>query len=130
MTTEELLLPRIKCIAGNPFNTIFYKGLIITLVGADNYFTDDPDTLLYKEFDFNKYPHLFKEIKNWWEDRKKSDLPKYVKLYDGKILPIDKETKITSDDIGYPTKSGDYRWRSLYKSQPSTHEEYQNYIKS
>lgn len=68
MTTEELLKPRYKVIADYPFNKIAPVGEIIS-----------GDKL--PMWDVREFPHLFKKLE-WWEERKESEMPEYVKRGD------------------------------------------------
>jgi len=78
MTAKELMSPRFEVLEEYP-NCKFKKGEILNrLKNATNnwYHTDEhsinAEILLE---DIIKYPHLFKKL-NWWEKRKKEDMPK------------------------------------------------------
>lgn len=78
MTAEKLMIPRFEVLEEYP-NCKFKKGEVLTrLNGATNnwYHTDEDSIdaeILFE--DIIKYPHLFKQL-NWWEKRKKEDMPK------------------------------------------------------
>lgn len=64
MSTEELMKVRYKVIADYPGMDDFYKiGEII-----------QPRYPIH----YGSYPHIFKKLE-WWEERKESDMPQYVK---------------------------------------------------
>ncbi len=88
MSEQELLQPRYKVIADYPYSpytigslmedtgtrfllsrTNCYDDFKMDIVEQDNYVSEE--TIL-------KYPHLFKKL-DWWEQRKNSDMPEYIK---------------------------------------------------
>jgi len=74
MTTEnkaidDLMKPRYKVIADYPDNE-FSVGEIL----PDEVVSNEEDEIL-------KYPHLFKKLE-WWEERRESEMPEYVKIFD------------------------------------------------
>jgi hypothetical protein len=77
MDVQELLKPRYKVIAEWPGGDYLQGDIFI--MGAD-----EDGTMLDKihfvfEHTCKKYPHLFKPLQ-WWEERKESEMPEYVKL--------------------------------------------------
>jgi len=98
MTTEnkaidDLLKPRYKVIADYPYSK-FNIGDIISMthkedVGmgqfewATDFIGDEEDGMeRYGEREFSYYPHLFKKLE-WWEERDKYNMPKYVSFPHG-----------------------------------------------
>lgn len=71
MKANELLNPRFEVIADYPSN----QQAVGTILECPNF--DNDFTKKYWEEDNYKYPHLFKKL-NWWESRKKEDMPKKV----------------------------------------------------
>lgn len=65
MEIQKLLKPRYRVIASYP-SSGYEVGSTIENIGEN-----------YCMF-LNEYPHLFRKLE-WWEERKESDLPKYVK---------------------------------------------------
>lgn len=125
MTEQEqinrLLAPRYKVIALWP-NTDYDIGNIIY----------DPSPKKQKEF-FDLYPHLFKPL-HWWEDRKHSDLPNYIKW----VSPGSEEIYFfkvnnwytspnTSEIAGVEVNAGRMFIKDCW---PATEQEYNDYIKS
>lgn len=89
MSVEELLRPRVICIGTGDKHypgSSFEVGEILILGpyadGKEKYGLFDgegfPVILLLKKV-VDNYPHLFKKLE-WHEERKKSDLPEYVKI--------------------------------------------------
>lgn len=78
MTAEQLLLPRFEVLEEYP-NCRFKKGEILNRLkhATNNWYHTDENSIkaeiLLEEIE--KYPHLFKKL-NWWEHRKKEDMPK------------------------------------------------------
>lgn len=75
MDIEQLLKPRYKVIADYPFSA-YTVGQIILIHDYN------PNKDLFK-----MYPHLFKPLQ-WWEERKESDMPQYVKDEKGQIQKV------------------------------------------
>ena len=75
MTAEQLLLPRFEVIADFPKSSYNIGRIITPIKEGSSYFysLEAPSSELigFPE----KYPHLFKKL-NWWEHRKKEDMPK------------------------------------------------------
>ena len=90
MKAEQLLIPRFEILQEYP-NCIFKKGEILNrLKYATNnwYHTDEKSInaeILLEEIE--KYPNLFRKL-NWWEHRKKEDMPKKLIC---KAIPNDTE---------------------------------------
>jgi hypothetical protein len=82
-TTEELMKPRYKVIADWPgVAGKVTSGDIIVRDGAHNGFWVAGEQ--FTEDKLKDYPHLFRKLQ-WWEDRKKEDMPEYVKENEYKI---------------------------------------------
>lgn len=81
MNTEQLLKVRYKVIADYP-DSKFNEGDILVEQDekAFNQFTlyRNGKGIGFWNYDFGKYPHLFKKLQ-WWEEREESDMPEYVK---------------------------------------------------
>jgi hypothetical protein len=78
MTAKELLKPRFEVIELYP-NTRLKVGEILTPINDkqihfDSFTNNLSDLIVSPE----KYPHLFRKL-NWWEKRKKEDMPKRLK---------------------------------------------------
>ncbi len=73
MTTDELLKPRYKCIAGWPHMELenISVGDVLYLKNAGN--SEDVWNSMLSIF-----PHLFRKLE-WWEERLPEDMPQYVK---------------------------------------------------
>jgi len=84
---EKLLQPRYKVIADYPRNGHYENVEVGEIIEAwhPNKILQDNRTGFY-----GKYPHIFKEL-GWWEDRKVSDMPMYLKqtgMVDGANNPL------------------------------------------
>lgn len=147
MSVEELLKPRYKVIADYPFS-VFPKDLVfeLNILDARKHLAEQEYYMIYKENCYsesliNKYPAIFKKLE-WWEDRKESDMPEYVKFPDqfkkGKfnVIKIGEEYRHGFDDHPF-LKNGDAEYFGLrqikgaggiYRSQllPATKEEYES----
>jgi hypothetical protein len=82
---EQLLKPRYRVIADYPGNSRAI-GEIYCHVAGDVFGVKDIPLFMYQH-DLEKYPHLFKKLK-WWEERKVSEFPGYVKV-DGRVDKAD-----------------------------------------
>lgn len=141
MTPDELLKPRYKVIADYPGN-LWQIGEILDRDWGWN--GDDENGFKNKVSD---YPHLFKPLQ-WWEDRKKDDMPDYVKqegMVDSRNRPIpDRVIKVNTHWANTAThpygnvkvfSSSDNPQYELYSQmyfdwQPATESEYHTYINS
>lgn len=135
---EELLKPRYKVVADFPQGVFkFQVGEILEKKGI--HFTGQAKSINENEID--KYPHLFKKLE-WWEDRKESDMPEYLKvntektsLFIGDLHKVrelhlfpDPETLNINASKHYvllEDKSNFYRF-NLSHFIPATKEEYEN----
>lgn len=132
MTKEELLKPRIIAFGSDTTET-FQKGEIFRQSFNDEHcFISNTGTAVIKHPE--KYPHLFK-YPFWYEERKASDMPEYVKDENGEVWKVDEYTK---DDDGsiksfvmlkknfkdYDMPVGSH---DLYELQPATEQEYNEY---
>ncbi|MDB5200560.1 MAG: hypothetical protein JWO92_2523 [Chitinophagaceae bacterium] len=82
MTTEELLKPGYKVIADYPLSSKYFNvGEVLIWSNEGFYYADN--CKMHKET-VEKYPHLFKKLE-WHEERKKEDMPEYVK-----VVPVKK----------------------------------------
>lgn len=122
MTQEELLKPRYKQINDWPFMGHKYKiGKIFT-------FENEVDTGI-----ISKYPHLFRKLE-WWEDREKKDMPKYVKEEDGQVFKVKEWDGTGSPYVFVDTnihkgfREG-CKYTPAYGVLPSTLSEYQSFLK-
>lgn len=91
MTTEELLVPRWKCIADYP-NSWFQIENIYTGKPMANPYTSTHYLIDNSPHGIgtvlpHKYPAIFKKLE-WWEEREEKDLPEYVKYKNNTILKI------------------------------------------
>jgi hypothetical protein len=85
---EDLLRPRYKVIADYPNSTLSVDEIIEQIEVEEGQF------LFNMGFSHN-YPHLFKKLE-WWEERKESEMLKYVKnAVDGYIFELMKQSKHT-----------------------------------
>lgn len=108
LTPEELLRPRIKCIADfwdNPFKVgeviqfiqereyhDFFTGELQGKDWLTDFLPDDPTVIRYMYWmrKFTPLPHLFRRLE-WWEERDVKDMPEYVKtIYDGRVRKVNK----------------------------------------
>ena len=72
MKAEKLLAPRFEVIANYPMQNKEIGDIFETYENGINYIVNS------EKFDVREYPHLFKRL-NWWEHRKKEDMPKKLK---------------------------------------------------
>jgi hypothetical protein len=118
MTTQELLVPRYKCLAPVLFNQD-------NLYNVGDVFTDDGKTVRNQHGDavyqveWGRYPHLFESLP-WWKDRKPEDMPEYVKFRD-KFYKVSTPLTIVDEWIFVEDK----KEVPLRKSAPVTKEEYE-----
>lgn len=132
MTPEEILRPRYKVIDNWPGNTKFEIGDILKgyspgCGGGDLILNDKGESVWLSP---EKYPHLFKKLE-WWEDRKESELPEYVKWVNSSGSYINhitgwNWTKINNKDTLYLNLEGKH-WTTIDGNDlPATKEEYEN----
>lgn len=144
MTTEELLIPRYKCIAPVLFNRD-------ELYNVGDVFTDNGKSPVLNQhgwpvypIEWAKYPHLFEPLP-WWKDRKLDELPEFVKqtgYVDSQDNPVpDRVVRVRKH---FASNSGDWRNDSYlifapdlkdvssmsYAGwEPATKTDYDNYIR-
>ena len=134
MTKEELLKPRWKVIADYPGRDTagIEVGDILTISNVDQPSTHYvADSHYYINLDL--YPHLFRKL-NWWQERKKEDLPEYVlwkptntimkawkyeKFFDSSVL------RINFKPCTNPFSKYGQEWGWIVHTEPSTKEEYE-----
>jgi len=134
---ENLLSPRFKIIAEYP-NSIFKKNDILERIKYKDTEIEVSEILTnlkrckinnlsgLKVVNLEMYPHLFQKL-NWWEERKREELPTYIKS----------ETQVVKPDWELLKWKGREYWRantneklfgSHYKLEnfiPATKEEYE-----
>jgi hypothetical protein len=128
---DELLKPRVKCIGDkdNHYpNSPFEVGEIIHADerGEFNYYTDNGRYRIAPE----AYPHLFKPLA-WWEDRKESEMPEYVRNNTkeaycfGEVYKVGKWNSLLTKLYFNQDEDFMFVWDTL----PATEAEYINYKK-
>lgn len=122
MTPEQLMITRYKVIADYPFSN-FKIGEVIELVPPKGMNT--PVAVISKRVWFGKdfdYPYLFRKLE-WWEERKLSDIPKYLLIRDEKrVIRVSKMRKEFGDGDIYVTFPGGHA--SIVHFLPSTEAQY------
>lgn len=98
MTAEELLKPRFEVINNYP-DCDKHKLGVGSIISFEFYnekenqwYNDNGKSYKYEAY-YEGYPHLFRKL-NWWEKRKKEDMPKKLKSLASKNKPdfdIEKE---------------------------------------
>lgn len=79
MTTNELMAVRYKVIADFPTNPFLIGSILTQHDESADWFTREG--FVYppiQKVTLEAMPHLFKKL-FWWEERKESDMPEYVK---------------------------------------------------
>lgn len=96
MKAKELLIPRFEVIEEYP-KCEFEKNEILSriLYATNDIYHSNKEASLggLELLEIEKYPHLFRKL-NWWENRKKEDMPKRLKSMASKDEPnfdIEKE---------------------------------------
>lgn len=135
MTKEELLKPRFKVIDKYP-DSPFAVGEVLQLTIDKHFgkhyeyewFGHDGRYSEYESF-FNEYPNIFKKLQ-WWEEREKNDMPKYVLLKTAipKVIQKVVEWKYESGVV-YLCQTEMGKIENLWAIEPSTEQEYNDYIK-
>jgi hypothetical protein len=96
MTAEQLLKPRFQVIADYPFNPHAIGAILEAKIESIHqttypYRNEFGETVNCENYchisSFEKLPHLFRKL-NWWEKRKKEDMPKKLIC---KAIPNDTE---------------------------------------
>jgi hypothetical protein len=122
MTKEELLKERYKVISDYP-GCVFRLGEILEA-------TEFPQRWAAEKFNLNNnhpayYPNIFKKLE-WWEERKKEEMPIYIKsLSDGRVAKSEKwdiKKNQLSDENTYAVV-GRFCW-FVRGISPATEEEY------
>lgn len=133
LTTEELLIPRWKVIAGWPGieNHNCKVGDIIADDGrtaAKN--QDDIPQFIVK---WNDYPNLFQPLQ-WWEGREPEDMPEYTKMvYNGGIKFVQKVERWEGFNCAgqplyrYLNRVGQLSTFCVDELEPATEQEYLTY---
>ncbi len=128
MTKDELMRARFKVIADYP-KQIYQIGDILvvfdTVNDCENY-KGNGIAILNETNELQKYPVIFKSLQ-WWEDRDRDDLPKYIKDEDGDVVRLMAVAPHTKSDE-YVTHDELFQWSSLYNCEPSSEDEYFKYI--
>lgn len=122
MSVEELLKPRYK--VEGPYPGSRYKvGDMVESLGENVFDLYKDGVTYYNESELKKYPQLFR-LMDWWEDRKKKDLPEYVKIR-GVFFKVGKWDAKNSDNIWA------HIGKRCYYSNiciPATKEDYETYL--
>lgn len=137
LSVEELLKPRYKVIA--PFPRGFLPVGTVFILDNESVIAALPNgkkkiTSSYYYSEPEECPNIFKELK-FWEERRKEDLPKYIKYVDDKGTEFEKticlEVKewIIDDEYTRPDDFGVLAFKDLI-STPITLEEYNAYQSS
>lgn len=84
MEIEELLKPRYKVIAEYPQGFFKEGEIVYTFCDAKSpyrtwYISTEENGRVWQHGSCEKYPKVFKKLE-WWEERKETDMPEYVKL--------------------------------------------------
>lgn len=136
MDIKELLKPRYRNeidFPGNPFKVgdILYLFFDNKSPYRSWYLAKEEKSEIYLSEHPENYKELFKPLK-WWEQRKASDMPKYIKFYEP--LPTEHSIwKVNEWRFGLKRPlvktDCDVVWRELsIMDLPATHEQYQSYI--
>lgn len=152
MSVEDLLKPRVKCIADfwdNPFKVgevieadfqrehfDFFTGESIGTHWHTDFLPKGNKDVARTSYSFESrffpYPHLFKPMQ-WWEEREESQLPEYVKYDYSHIAKVKKYHFLkTLTFIEFFYDINDYSDRiigagNISKCVPSTLQEYQTF---
>lgn len=126
---EKLLAPRYKVLAEDTTGK-FKKGQTLVNVygwkemcwwddkGINGYYVNNPEN----------YPHLFRPMK-WYEEREIKDMPKYMRLYDGRIREVEQYDEV-NDEVFYFIKLDGDPWHQeyIYNCTPATLQQYTSHI--
>jgi hypothetical protein len=131
MSIEELLKPRVKVIAPMP--------LMKNKVGEFLYRQEDDkgniwfgisagkEMHFFKLEDFREWSNIF-HICEWWEERKESEMPEYVKdLYDQEPFKIVSKHPISKDEYLITNRPKPAHYAHIKHFLPATEEEYIQY---
>lgn len=124
MNHHPLLIPRYK-VEGNYPGSPYKIGDMLVSLGENRFDLYKDGATYYNESELKKYPHLFR-LMDWWEGRKKKDLPEYVSIR-GVFLKVDK----------WDAKNSENTWAHISKKcyysnicTPATIDEYNEYLSS
>lgn len=145
VSIEDLLTPRIKCIAPYP-DCEFKVGQIIQFPNKSDFYTGKKEwesewiitnhgesiRFCINKIDPEKYPANFKRLE-WWEEKKPEEMPEYVKynewnlylLKDVNISTVKPELCIVWDE-----HEGVIFEHNLTALTPVSKEEYESFINS
>lgn len=125
MSNEELSKPRYKVIADFPHNNYKVGDIVDGTPWENNWGVD-----------FKDYPAIFKKLE-WWQARKKDDLPQYVRIGDV-VWKVDGWGEGILDMLPYAKSDNEEGRRDGFlsvewnfrrdKSRPATREEYETFI--
>jgi len=123
---EDLLKPRYKVIADYPFCPFEVGEILYEHEGKFYVYEDSGRYPINPE----AFPAVFKKLE-WWEERKESEMPKYVKnAADGYIFELMEQSKHTPCLVVVGHYYEPHKWHtgthSLYDLLPATLEEYLN----
>ena len=115
ITPEELLKPRIQLTLLVPF-CLDQVGKVYTESSRPGYILFMEKYLSFAWFE--KYPHLFRELK-WWELREEEDMPKYLKFRHGGVA----ESEAFMRHLLLNSM-----WANANNPMPATEQEYNDFI--
>ena len=134
METADLLTSRFKVVADYP-NSPFKVGEILERVqkSTEKWYSSSKTNFcrIIKEGVIINYPHLFRKIE-WYECRKKEEMPTYLKQYNGKgeyfySKVIEWETNVKAKTLEDPQYGACLDcWSPKYGYYPATEKEYLN----
>jgi hypothetical protein len=89
MTTNELLIPRVKVIAPMPFMQDKVGDILYHGSEGDNHFYGIKRGYIsfFTLDEFKQWPNIF-EILEWWKDRDVKDMPLFLKKDKNEILKV------------------------------------------
>lgn len=116
---SELMKPRYKCIASYPFSPVridqIMTGETFNLSGQEKVHMVD-------------YPAIFQRL-DWWEDRKESEMPEYIRMTDeNMVIKVDCFVWGIGFNFYYGNSAG-YGKRAFNEyTIPATLSEYNQYL--
>lgn len=123
--------PRFKVIADYP-DSPFGVGQILPLIFKAagwryEYVTYEGQDYI-SESQLKEYPHLFKEME-WFEDRKKEDMPKYIKSKRTGNIGVVEKWNMSKESKAVDTYAsvGSYCW-FVTGIEPCTEQQYTDYV--
>jgi hypothetical protein len=124
LSIEELLKPRYKVIAEDTSGNFRIGDMFIKSNYGDWF---ESGTFEMPEWELQKYPHLFCKLE-WWEERKESEMPEYVKdLYDQEPFKIVSKHPISKDEYLITNRPKPAHYAHIKHFLPATEEEYIQY---